>query len=249
MVTIRCADVTFSSIEAVIFDKDGTLAASEEYLRSLALRRSRLIDAQVPGVQDPLNLAFGVEATCLVSNGLMAVGSRQENEIAAAAYVAETGRGWIEALELVHAAFIEADRALHPKAPQTPLVTGAIDLLQALAHANVKTALLSSDHTQGVQEFIQHYQLEAYLAIGRGTDGYLSKTEPRLLQELLEVLETTADRTLVIGDALSDVQVAQTLGAAGCIGVSGGWRRSSPDLKQATVIAETLSAIEVLSQL
>lgn len=244
MVNISCAGVTFSSIEAVIFDKDGTLAASEKYLRSLALRRARLIDAQLPGVQEPLNLAFGVEAEGLAADGLMAVGSRQENEIAAAAYVAETGRGWIEALELVRAAFMEADQYLRPKAPQTPPMAGAIELLQALCQAHIEIALLSADSTAGVQEFITHYQLEAYVSIGLGVDGYLSKTEPRLLQSLLSKLNTPADRILVIGDALSDIEVAQQLGAAGCIGVIGGWQRSL-QMKQATVLINSLTEIHV----
>jgi phosphoglycolate phosphatase len=251
LITIRCAGIHFSPIEAVIFDKDGTLAASEDYLRSLALRRSRLIDAQVPGVQEPLNLAFGVEGDVLVPDGLMAVGSRQENQIAAAAYVAETGRGWIEALELVQAAFTEADQYLHPKAPQTPLISGAVELLQALCQAHVKIALLSSDSTEGVQEFIDQYQLEAYGAIGLGVNGYLSKSDPDLLQRLLEKLGVPADRILVVGDALSDVQVARQLGAAGCIGVSGGWRRSSQSwiqsLRQAATVVGTLAEIEILS--
>ena len=250
MVTISCAGVSFSPIEAVIFDKDGTLAASEDYLRSLALRRSRLIDAQVPGVQEPLNLAFGAEGNTLAADGLMAVGSRQENQIAAAAYVAETGRGWIEALQLVQAAFKEADQFLQPKAPQTPLISGAIELLQALCQANVKIVVLSADSTAGVQEFIDQYQLAAYGAIGLGVDGYLSKSDPDLLQMLLEKLGVPADRILVVGDALSDVQVARQL-KAGCIGVSGGWRRSSQSglqsLKQAADIVGTLADIQVLS--
>ena len=251
MVTISCAGVSFSPIEAVIFDKDGTLASSEDYLRSLALRRSRLIDAQVPGVQEPLNLAFGVEGDVLVADGLMAVGSRQDNQIAAAAYVAETGRGWIEALQLVQAAFTEADQFLRPKAPHTPLISGAIELLQALYQANVKIAVLSADSTAGVQEFIDQYQLAAYGAIGLGVEGYLSKSDPDLLQMLLEKLGVPADRVLVVGDALSDVQVAQQLGAAGCIGVSGGWRRSSQSwlqsLRQAATVVGTLADIQVLS--
>ncbi|MBD3883341.1 HAD family hydrolase [Phormidium tenue FACHB-886] len=244
MIGISCRGVTFSPIEAVIFDKDGTLAAAENYLRSLAIRRSRLIDAQVPGVQEPLNLAFGIEGEGLAAGGLMAVGSRQENEIAAAAYVAETGRGWIEALELVRAAFIEADQYLRPKAPQTPLMAGAVELLQVLHQANIKIALLSADSTTGVQEFISYYQLGSYISIGLGADGYLSKTEPRLLQNLLNKLDTPADRILVIGDALSDIEVAHGLGAAGCIGVIGGWQRSL-QLKQASVVTKSLTEIHI----
>jgi phosphoglycolate phosphatase len=51
---------------------------------------------------------FGIEGDTLDPTGLMAVGSRRENEIAAAAYIAETGRGWIESLAIARSAFEEA---------------------------------------------------------------------------------------------------------------------------------------------
>jgi phosphoglycolate phosphatase-like HAD superfamily hydrolase len=74
VVSIRCKGVTFQNIEAVLFDKDGTLANSEAFLRSLAQKRSRMIDAQFPGVQEPLLMAFGVDGERLDPAGLMAVG-------------------------------------------------------------------------------------------------------------------------------------------------------------------------------
>ena len=106
LVTIRCGDPAgicsavrvFRNIEAVIFDKDGTLEDSQSYLRELGIKRARLIDAQIPGIGEPLLMAFGMQNNQLDPAGLMAVGSRHENEIAAAAYIAETGRSWFESL-------------------------------------------------------------------------------------------------------------------------------------------------------
>ncbi|MFM7574717.1 MAG: hypothetical protein ACKO4S_16540, partial [Snowella sp.] len=65
MVTIRCGDRAgigsavrvFKNIEAVIFDKDGTLEDSQAYLRELGIKRARLIDAQIPGIGEPLLMA------------------------------------------------------------------------------------------------------------------------------------------------------------------------------------------------
>jgi phosphoglycolate phosphatase len=92
--TLHCQDQTFENIQAIVFDKDGTLAEVESYLKSLGQKRARLVDAKIPGVQEPLMLAFGMETSGINPMGLLAVGSRRENEIAAAAYVAETGRDW-----------------------------------------------------------------------------------------------------------------------------------------------------------
>lgn len=91
MVNIRCGKIEFNNIQAIIFDKDGTLEDSQNFLRELSIRRARLLDAQIPGIGEPLLMAFGLQDNYLDPTGLMAVGSRQENLIAAAAYIAEKG--------------------------------------------------------------------------------------------------------------------------------------------------------------
>jgi phosphoglycolate phosphatase len=243
--TIRCQGVTFPNIQAVLFDKDGTLANSEAFLRGLAQKRSRLIDAQVPGVQEPLLMAFGVEGDRLSPAGLMAIGTRQENEIAAAAYVAETGRDWIPSLQLVQSAFVEADQYMKRKADHTPLITGALELLQSLSKAGLRLGILSSDSTDHVQDFVEKNQLASYLALQMGTDGALSKPDPLMLQQACEAIGISAAQTLIIGDSQADTQLARTGGAAGCIGMTGGW--SNPPQLQADALIHQFGEIAILS--
>ena len=245
MVTIRCQGVTFPNIQAVLFDKDGTLANSEAFLRSLAQKRSRLIDAQFPGVQEPLLMAFGVDGDRLNPAGLMAIGTRQENEIAAAAYVTETGRDWIESLETVRLAFVEADQYMKRKADHTPLVSGVLPLLQAMATAGLRLGILSSDSTDNVKDFVEKYQLAPYLQLQMGTDGEVSKPDPRMLQQACDGLEVSPSQTLVIGDSQADIQLARS-GAAGSIGVTGGW--SSTFRLLADAVIHQLEEIEILEQ-
>ncbi|GAB4372706.1 MAG: HAD family hydrolase [Elainellaceae cyanobacterium] len=243
MVTIRCKDATFQNIRAVLFDKDGTLASSESFLKSLAQRRSRLIDAQVPGVQEPLLMAFGVDHTHINPAGLMAVGSRLENQIAAAAYVAETGCGWVKSLEIVQSAFREADRYTANKAEQTPLIEGAAELIQQLSKAGLKLGILSSDSCSNIEEFLKKYGLAALIPYQFGVDGYASKGEPALLQHCFAVLGVEPEAVLMIGDSELDIQIARQFQMAGCIAVSGGWMVSAPPT-QADAIG-SLSEIQV----
>jgi phosphoglycolate phosphatase len=244
MVIIRCQGMMFQNIQAVLFDKDGTLAHSEAFLRSLAHKRSRLIDAQFPGVQEPLLMAFGVDGDRLNPAGLMAIGTRQENEIAAAAYVTETGRDWIESLEMVRSAFVEADQYMKRKADHTPLAPGVLPLLQTMTTAGLRLGILSSDSTDNVKDFVEKYQLAPYFQLQMGTDGILSKPDPRLLQQACNTLGITPSQTLVIGDSQADIQLART-GAAGCIGVIGGW--SSTFHLPADVVIHHLEELEILS--
>jgi phosphoglycolate phosphatase len=245
LVTLRAQGQTFENIQAIIFDKDGTLANVESYLKSLGQKRARLVDAQVPGVQEPLLMAFGVEATYLNPMGLMAVGSRRESEVAAAAYVAETGRDWAQALEIAIAAFTEADSYLKDKATHTPLFPELRDWLTQLAATDLKLGILSADTSQNVQSFVETYQLQALIAEYQGIDGLMSKPDPRLYEAICQQLEVPPSQTLMIGDSTLDMRMAQAAGSAGRIGVTWGWQQPV-SIDQANCLIDQPQQLEVI---
>ena len=105
MAIIKCQGHCFEDIQAVIFDKDGTLANVEPYLRLVGEARSHCIEAQVPRLYLPVMQALGIDENGIDPTGLMAVGSREENKIATAAYVAAAGYGWTSALAMVEKGF------------------------------------------------------------------------------------------------------------------------------------------------
>ncbi|MFB2939181.1 HAD family hydrolase [Aerosakkonemataceae cyanobacterium BLCC-F154] len=245
MVNIRCKEVIFPEIQGIIFDKDGTLENSAEFLRNLAQKRSRLIDAEIPGVGDPLLMAFGVDSNQIDPTGLMAVGSRRENEIAAAAYIAETGRGWMESLAIARRAFSEADRHFQNAAP-SPLFVGCLEVLQLLSAAGLKLGILSADTTAKVEAFVQRYQLTNYIQLAMGVDRGPSKPDPALFWQACEKLGVEPSATLMVGDAVSDMEMARQAGAAGCIGIC--WENSQAShLAIADVTIEQLDRLEVVN--
>jgi phosphoglycolate phosphatase len=245
MIDLQVRDHRFESLQAVIFDKDGTLAQVESYLASLGQKRARLVDAQVPGVQEPLLLAFGLEGARLSPTGLLAVGSRREGEIAAAAYIAETGKPWVGAVAIAIAAFDEAARYLTPKSPHTPLLPGTLELLQQLAATPAKIGILSADTSAQVEEFVTTYQLNSYIDVYHGIDGLRSKPDPWLFTNLCAALGVDPGHTLMVGDSDADMAMAKAAQAAGCIGVSWGWSQPNPMVK-ADVIINDPSEIKLL---
>lgn len=245
MTIIQCGDAKFEQIQAVIFDKDGTLADSENFWRTVGYQRSRSIDARVPGVGDPLLMAFGIQEDILDPNGLMAVGSRRENEIAAAAYIAETGRGWLESLQIARRAFAEADR-MFANVAHPPLFEGCLDMLKLLAHSGLKLGILSADTTERVQQFVSYYQLNDYIELQMGVDSELSKPDPALFLKACEDLGVAPEATLMVGDSTVDMEMAKQAKAAGCIGIC----RSSVAanyLQDADVTISQLDRIQVVS--
>jgi phosphoglycolate phosphatase len=245
MVTIKCGELTFPKIQAIIFDKDGTLEDSQEFLRILGQKRSRLIDAKIPGIGEPLSMAFGIDGDSIDPTGLLAVGSRRENEIAAAAYIAETGRGWLESLKIARNAFDEADTILKQDFP-SPLFMGSLEVLKYLWESGLKLGILSADSTAKVHLFVKHYQLEDYIQLLMGVDSGPSKPEPALFLEACQKLTVAPEATLMVGDSPLDWEMAKKAGAGGCIGICWG-RSKASHLQGADVAIASLEEIKVLS--
>lgn len=244
MVTIRCKNITFPNIEAVIFDKDGTLENSESYLRSLGQKRARLIDAEIPGIGEPLLMAFGIDGNKLNPTGLIAVGSSKENEIASAAYIAETGRGWLESLAIAHRAFAEAERYLKD-ADTSPLFVGSLEVLQFLSQQGLKLGILSAARTARVKAFVQRHQLANYIQLEMGVDEGPSKPDPSLFIEACRRLGVEPARALMVGDSAGDIEMARNAGAAGCIGICWGTPQAA-HLEMADVVIAQLDEIQIV---
>ena len=222
--TLHCQDRIFTNIQAILFDKDGTLAQVEGYLSQLAQKRARLVDAQVPGVQEPLLMAFGIERDRINPMGLQAVGSRQENLIAAAAYVAETGRTWAEARQIATQSFQEADAYLPDKVTQTPLFAGLQSWLTTLSQGGLTLGILSADTTANIEQFVGTYDLKSLIQHSLGSSESLGKPDPMFYQVLCQQLAVLPEQTIMIGDSTLDMTMARSAGAGGGIGVTWGWQ-------------------------
>jgi phosphoglycolate phosphatase len=245
LVDIQCGTVIFSNVRAILFDKDGTLVDSEDFLRNLGRKRSRLIDAQIPGAGDSLLVACGLDGSTLDPTGLLAVGSRRENEIAAAVYVAETGRGWLESLEVARKAFAEADRMLKDAAP-SPLFVGCLETLEQLSRAGLKLGIVSADTSLRVREFVAQHRLESYIQLEIGVDSGPTKPDPSLFIDACRSLDVEPSQTLMVGDSPLDIEMGKRAGAAGCIGIC--WGKPAVDRFQAAdVTIAQLDEIQVLS--
>jgi phosphoglycolate phosphatase len=242
--TIACAGQRFPNIQAIIFDKDGTLADSAHFLRDLTRRRSRLIDQHIPGLQETLMQTFGLRGDRLDLAGLMAVGTREENLAAAAGCIAATGKSWADALAIARLAFEEADRPVLRKADQTPLLPGVRELLANLITVGVKVAILSSDSTANVEDFGRRYQLQPYVQAMQGIDTPPGKPDPHYFYRVCEAIGVVPAHTLMVGDSEMDMQMGRAAQAAGCIGLQAGGPHSA-SLRSADVVVQALQHIQV----
>lgn len=244
LVTIISKELKFANIQAILFDKDGTLEDSQNFLRDLAIKRALLIDAQIPGIGEPLLMAFGITDSILEPTGLMAVGSHSENEIAAAAYIAETGRSWFEAKQIARDAFTKADKYINKQTLSSSMFAGSLETLQLLSAANLKLGILSADSTANVEKFIKSNQLSQYIQLAMGVESGLNKPDPRLFIQACRRLGVEPSQTIMIGDSLGDIIMAQGAGSAGTIGICWG-NPNAHHLNQADVAIANFAEIQV----
>ncbi len=240
---IQCRSIRFSNVQAIVFDKDGTLEDSQVYLRTLGQKRSRLLDAQFPGIGEPLLMAFGINGDTLDPTGLLAVASRHETEIAAAAYVAETGRSWLESLSIARQVFEEADRSIGT-AP-SPLFVGSLEVLKYLSQAGLKLGILSAAKTERVKAFVTSHELSDYIQLQMGVDLGPSKPDPALFLQACQTLGVEPGNTLMVGDSAADIEMARNAGAAGCIGICWGTAVAA-HLEAADVAIAQLDEIQII---
>ena len=242
MATVICKQHTFDNIEAIIFDKDGTLADSEHFLKQLAIKRAELIATEIPGLYEQLLTAFGVTAEYVNPTGLMAVGSNRDNQLVAAGYIAQMGKSWFDCLTISAQCFAQAQDCFPTRGGTSPLFAGSLEVLQTISQAGLKIGILSADTTQGVRDFVENHQLSPYIDLMMGVDGDLSKPDPRLFLTACANLGVNPHNTLMVGDSQGDISMGKNAGAAGVVGIY--WHRpEATHLRSADVVISDLAQL------
>lgn len=241
MAKIQCGDVVFTNIEAVIFDKNGTLEDSQIQLINLAKVSANHLNQKFPGIEQSLLQAFGVNDNSLDLAGLMAVASRYETEIAIASHIVQTGHSWFESLQIARQALDTAETVVGIPAP---MFAGCREILEKLAANNYKLGILSAATTREVQAFVRGHQLGEYIQLEMGVDGSISKPNPQLFINACQKLGVEVSQTLMVGDSIGDMQMAKNAGAAGCIGIT--WIGNQSHVYGADVVINQLVDIQVI---
>jgi len=211
-------------VEAVLFDKDGTLSISEPQLLTLAQARVLLcLEAtsleQRSGLRPLLERAYGLKASGICPAGITAVASRDHNLIATATALVQVGMGWPEALALAERVFDQADQADARRAaatdpPQATSATtaGLLPWLQQLQAAGVPCAVISNDDMAGIEHFLASHGLTPYFQALWSAEHRPRKPDPAAVHGVCAALGVVASRCALIGDANSDLRMAVAAG-------------------------------------
>lgn len=235
---VYCGTQSLLGIEAIIFDKDGTLADSAPFLKRLAQARcQRCAEAVTDYLQpfpsdlvDRLMAALGVWDSGIDPDGLMAAGTRQSNIDALVKVLLGTGvfseSDNSEIQTLVAEQFDLADQDLQPKTLYTPPFSGTQAMLQRLSQSEIKLGVLSSDSPANVEAFLRHYDLFPWIDDWQGTEpGDIPKPNPALLHRLCGRLAVNPRQVVIVGDSWVDQALAKQAKTAGFLSISEAWGR------------------------
>lgn len=104
---------------------------------------------------------------------------------------------------------------------EIPLFDGAKETVIELNRRGFKLAVATGKGRRGLNLALQHCGLTNYFHATRTVDECFSKPHPQMLDELMDKLVITPERTLMIGDTSYDLQMAQNAGVS-AVGVTFG---------------------------
>jgi phosphoglycolate phosphatase len=104
-----------------------------------------------------------------------------------------------------------------------PLFDGISDLLQMIGpRDDLVIGAVTGKSRRGLKTILETHDFGRYFVVSRTADDCPSKPHPAMVNECCEEAGLPADQTLVIGDAIYDMQMAKAAGAT-AIGVAWGY--------------------------
>ncbi len=227
--------VQLGEIEGVLFDKDGTLTNSENYLHQLGYLRvdqAKKISQYKSYPSDLqkylvnlLSTAYGLTSKGVIPGGILAVGSREQNLFSTATIFSLIGEEWPESMEIAKDIFCKVDTLIksNDQTKKRELLPGVLNFIQNLNLAGVKCAVISNDTSSGIQEFLHQNQLEEHFDSFWSAENKPPKPNPGAVEGLCNHLQLKPMECALIGDANSDLKMAKEAGIGVTIGYLAGW--------------------------
>lgn len=225
MVDILTSRWRINDVEAVLFDKDGTIIDSHKYWGGIIEKRSKALREELKlnfSYHKKLSLwmGFSLEKRRLLPEGPVGIDTREEvirkltiqlkNE---GIEITQKKIGYI--FNYVHTQFVKEIQN-HLK-----ILPGVKRLLEALKEKKVKMAIITTDSIKNTEEIISLLNLKKYFDVLIGREYSLSPKASGIPARIaLDLLKTSRGNTISIGDAPMDLIMAKKAGLKAGMGVA-----------------------------
>ena len=169
----------------VIFDWDGTLMDSTSRIVSSMQQTARLVEQHIPSV-DHIKSTIGLSMDAVITELFPSAREPLKNTIR----------------DIYREQYVDKDTT------PSPLFAGALDLLNWLENEGIKTAVATGKARAGLSRALLSVGLESYFKHTICADEANSKPHPEMVHRLLNETGLDSDKTLVIGDSVHDINMA-----------------------------------------
>ena len=246
----------FNQVDAVLFDKDGTLIDIHHYWTSMiSLRADKVIDVWFSGhenknkIKTNLISLLGVDLSTgkMKPEGPVGIKSRPEIVSIVSNFINEMGQPDIIDIQ-VEELFQHVDKETSiDMSHLLRLLPGVLKLLKALKSSNVPMFIVTTDLTDRAKEAVKVLNLNFYFDEIVGGDAVQNpKPSPDLVDLIVNKYKLDRRNIVVVGDHVVDIQMGLNAGVPNNIGEGTGLM-SCTDLKKIPCsTVETLEQLEVL---
>ena len=227
MINLICKSFKIENIEAIIFDKDGTIIDANIYWSEIIKLRASMILKEYDinknfYSQICESMGLNLKTNKLLPDGPIALKSRNEVINSLLLFLKEIEINILPndlklIFKKVHANFsLKAHEFIEP-------IHSSINLIKNLSRSNVKLALITSDTTLNAKNTLKKLNLDSYFEIVIGGDINLQKKssgEPALY--ICKKLKLDTKNVIAIGDAKMDYEMSSNAKLLNCILVATG---------------------------
>jgi phosphoglycolate phosphatase len=145
--------------------------------------------------------------------------------------------------------FSAVNSALTKSDTRASVINGAFDLVERAFNAGYFLAIATNKGQQSLHRILHTSGLDKYITATRCAGQVPAKPCPQMLQELMDIFDVQSEETLMIGDSVSDIEMAQALGVDS-IGVDM-YQLSTPELLAAgaQIVCANYSQVAAFLQL
>jgi len=241
-------DAYLPDVRLVIFDKDGTIIDVHTYWANMVKYRSRIIaerlglDLEIEkGLMDSMGVL--VEQMRIKPDGPVGIKKREIVLNAGVTYLISCG--FPDHTPLFQEAFQEVDQYSLGKFDEIIRpIPGVHALFASLKARDCKIALATTDLSDRAQKAMNHLGIMDFVDVIVGADGVEKpKPDPEIVLTICDRLGLEPRRSIMVGDAESDVQSGLNAGCLAAIGVETGLTSRERLLELTPLVISDISKI------
>jgi len=251
LVNLQINSYLLKDIDLVIFDKDGTLMNLYHYWSSMVNYRVEFVKQKLGFSEEQkkeIMFILGIDLDNKRMNRDGPVGNKKREVVMQVMENALSALGFTGIHDLCFEAFMEADRISLKTLPEIiKPVKGIKELINSLHKRACHIAVATSDIAKRAQLAVELLEISDKVDIVVGCDMVNKhKPHPQMINFILKKLSLNKENTVMVGDALVDIEMGNHAGLKASIAVTGGIALPELFLGKTEYIVQDISQIRVI---